>query len=226
MTRDQAIRKVLACLRLAASSNPSEAATALRQARALMDKFGLTEADAAAAEIADVDAPTGFRGGDVPRSLLALANLVADGYRCAIVLSRMVGHKTTVRFFGGGADAQIAAYAFTVLRRQLRAAKADHTSRIRKRANKERRGEEFALGWIIAVARLFPKETLTAGRAAAIAAAISSRCGQTSKTAGKEVGKHGRASEADRWAGYQAGLDAQLNQGLAGAEHRKLEALG
>ena len=49
MNRDQALRKVMACLRMAGSSNPTEAATALRQARALMEKYGLNEADAAAA---------------------------------------------------------------------------------------------------------------------------------------------------------------------------------
>ena len=162
MTREQAIRKVLACLRMAASSNPTEAATALRQARALMEKYGLNEADAAASEISDAEAVTGYRGGMVPRSMLALAAMVADGYRCELVVTRgrqvvvrdgfpNLQGKTTIRFFGAGADAEVAAYAFAVLRRQMQADKAKHTSRIRKRANRDARGEEFASGWLAAV---------------------------------------------------------------------------
>ncbi|AMV04609.1 hypothetical protein TP47_10680 [Xanthomonas citri pv. aurantifolii] len=216
---------MLACLRLAGSSNPNEAAAALRQARALMVKYGLSEADAAAADIRDASAATGFRGGMVPSSLLMLANVVADGYRCEVVISivrTLAGGRTAIRFFGAGADAEIAAYAFAVLRRQLQAGKAKHLTRVRKRANKERRGEEFAFGWISAIARLFPKEALPDGRGQAISAAIAQRVGTTEKTTGKEIGKQGRATDNDRWAGYEAGRRAQLNQGLSEGQ-RKLE---
>jgi hypothetical protein len=79
MGREKALRKIYGCLRMAGSSNPTEAATALRQARALIDKYGLTEADATASEIEAAEAPTGYRGGRVPQSPLALANLVAGG---------------------------------------------------------------------------------------------------------------------------------------------------
>jgi hypothetical protein len=218
MTRDQAIRKVLACLRMAASSNPNEAATALRQARALMDKYGVTEADAAAAEISESEAGTGFRGGMIPRSLVQLAGMVADGYRCEIVIHQRLT-RTVVRFFGAGADAQVAAYAFTVLRRQLQADKAKHCARIRKRANRERRGEEFAFGWIYAVQRLFPKEALPDGREAAIKARMAQSCGETQKTAGKEITR-GRVDKSDRWAGYGAGSRAQVNPGVGGGQRR------
>lgn len=78
MTRDQALRKVRACLRLAASSNPNEAASAMRQAQALMNKYGLTPDDADAAEVLQADATTRSRGGDLPGSVLDLAALVGE----------------------------------------------------------------------------------------------------------------------------------------------------
>jgi len=81
MTRDQALRKVLACLRLAGSSNPHEAAAALRQARKLMDQHGLSAEDAAASEIREAESPTRCRGAKPPQSLVWLASMVADGYR-------------------------------------------------------------------------------------------------------------------------------------------------
>jgi len=131
---------------------------------------------------------------------------------------------TSVRFYGAGADAQVAAYAFTVLRRQLEADKARHTRRVRKRANKERRSEEFAFGWISAVGALFPREALPEGREQAIARAIEQRCGEVGRSAGRELGKTGRANGSDRAAGYVAGKGVQLNAGLGESSQRRLEA--
>lgn len=233
MDREKALRKIQACLRLAGSSNANEAATALRQAQALMDKYGLSEADAAASEIGSTEAPTGYRGGMIPQSLLVLANLVASGYRCGVVIqqrSRMVmrdgcpgvQRETVIHFHGAGADAQVASYAFAVLRRQLQRDKAAHTRRICKQANKERRGEEFALGFVIALRRMFPAAELPEGRQAALDAAIKHAHGEVGFTSGKEI-KKGRASENDRYAGFEAGARAQLNQGLSEGQ-KKLEA--
>lgn len=228
MTRDQAIRKVQACLRLTKSSNPNEAAAALRQARALMDKYGLTEIDAEAAEIRNAQAPTGYRGGMVPRSMLVLANLIADCYRSEVIIERIVGWrgKSTLRFFGAGADAQIAAYAFTVLYRQLRAAKNKHIERVRKRANREARGEEFAIGWIYAVRSLLPAEALPEERQLAIKRAIevAGEGSDLGTTTGKAIGKGGRRNDNDRHAGFLAGKNASLNQGLSESQ-RQLEVL-
>lgn len=228
MNRDQTIRKIQRCLRLAASSNPHEAAAALRQARKLMDQYGLTEVDAAAAEINEAEAPTRSAGSTPPRSVVWLANLVGDGYRCEPVITCRVDPflgrgRTTVKFYGAGADPQIAAYAFAVLRRQLESDKAAHTKRIRKRANKEARGEEFAFGWLAAVAKLFPREELPAEHGAAIKAAINERNGELRKSAGREVGKNGRVSDGDRYAGYRAGRNAQVNPGLAESGQHRLE---
>lgn len=232
MTREQALRKVLACLRLAGSSNPNEAAAALRQANALMTKYGLTEADALASEIRDAEAPTRCRGTMLPKSLAVLANMVAGGYRCQIVVQAVQGFdcnlnltgRTAVRFFGAGADAQVAAYAFTVLRRQLEADRAHHTRRIRKRANRDARGEAFALGWVRAVAALFPSSELPDGRAHAIDAAIAQRMGATTKEQGRQIGKPRAAHALDQVAGLIAGKGARLNPGLGENGQRRLES--
>jgi len=224
MTREQALRKIQACLRLAGSSNATEAATALRQARALMDRYGLTEQDAEASEIGDIEAATGFRGGDLPQSLIALAALVADGYRCRVIGHRQHGPalcgeqlrwrgRTTLRFFGAGADPQIAAYAFTVLRRQLQQDKAKHVTRVRKQINRQQRAEAFAMGWVAAISRLFPRAELPEGRAPAIDAAVNQRYGDLETSTGKQI-KGGRTKADDFDRGYTAGKGAHLRHGL------------
>jgi len=227
MDRDTALRKVLRCLRLAASSNPHEAAAALRQARALMDQHGLTEADAYATEIHDADAPTRCRGATPPSSLVFLLGVVSDGFRCKAVILRKKdwrgGGSTTIRFYGAGSDAQVASYAFAVLRRQLEADKAKHTARVRKRANKEARGEEFAFGWVAAVARLFPRAELPEERRGAIEARMHAQNGDAGKTSGREVAKNSAAGWRDREAGYHAGSRARVNPGIGESGQRKLE---
>jgi hypothetical protein len=232
VNRDTAIRKILACLRLAKSCNPNEAAAALRQARTMMETYGLTEDDALAEGIREADAKTPHRGAMVPRSVLWLASLVADGYRCRPVVRREQRYTrsfsrsgtTAIRFFGTAADAQIAAYAFTVLARQLSAAKSKHTRRIRKKANKERRGEEFALGWVSAVEALFPAQELADDHGSAIAAAMRARMPGATTTTGREIAKPARANPNDHWAGYDAGRKAQLHQGLGENAQRRLES--
>ncbi|HDS1622410.1 TPA: DUF2786 domain-containing protein [Stenotrophomonas maltophilia] len=234
VSRASALRKIQACLRLAASDNPTEAATALRQARALMEQHGLSEEDAAAADVRSSEAPTGYRGGEIPQSLVALADLVASGYRCSLVIQRRrclgvrsgsvtVTGKTVVEFYGTGSDPEVAGYAFTVLRRQLQRSRAAHTRRIRKQANRDRRGEEFARGFVAALRRLFSQEEMTQERRSAIEAAIALRHGQLGTTSGKEISK-GRASDNDHWAGFKAGKQAQLNQGV-GMGTRQLEVI-
>lgn len=190
----------------------------------MMEKYGLTEDDALASEIRDCEAATGFRGGLIPQSLVALAVIVANCYRCkSIIITNRWAGKTTVQFFGGGADAEIAAYAYTVLQRQLRSAKAKHTARIRIRANKERRGEEFAAGWIHAIRRLLPDARPTGELEQIIDRAIAATGGELKETAGKAISKAGRANANDFHHGHAAGKTAQLHGGIAGSAQQQLE---
>lgn len=219
MDKNSALRKIKACLRLAASSNPNEAAAALRQAQALMAQYGLNETDVEASEIGHADAPTTSRGAMVVGSVGALASLIADGFRCDTVVERNLWERSTViRFYGTPSDAEIAAYAFTVLRRQMDADRRKHVARVRIRANKEARGEEFARGWVWAVQRLFHRVEIQASHRAAIDAAM----GATQSTQMREVGRGGKVGANDRHAGYAKGLGATLNSGLSGSKQALL----
>lgn len=227
MDRQTALRKVLRCLRLAASSNPHEAAAALRQARAMMDEHGFTEADAYATEIHGAEAATRCRGAMPPQSLMFLIHVISAGFRCKPIVLREQGFygagATTVKFYGAGSDAEIAAYAFTVLRRQLESDKAKHTARVRKRANKEARGEQFAYGWITAVRQQFAAADLADERKAAIDLAVDRKHTNLRQTNGREIGKNGRAGYGDQEAGYIRGSKARVNPGIGDNGPRKLE---
>lgn len=221
MNRDAALRKILACLRMGASSNAHEAAAALRQARALMHKYGLAEEEALASGIKSERAKTRSRGGELPRSIMALAHVVAGGYRCHIVIHRG-WNDTGIVFYGTATDCTVASYAFTVLRRQLEAAQAKHTARIRKKANKEVRREAFAMGYVAAVADLFPREEIPEDHALAIRSAVQLACPNLGMAEGRPMPKSGRVGFDDQAAGYVAGKDARLHTGVGGAGQARL----
>jgi hypothetical protein len=220
--RERILRKVRACLRLAASPNHAEAAAALRQARKLMDEHGLSEADALASDVRHADATTRQRGAKPPSSLIDLVHLVAATFRCQPIL-RSDGGKTTIRFFGVDADAEVAAYAFVVLRRQLEKDKAHHTRRVRKRVVKEQRGEAFARGWVAAVDAQQPPSIGDESRQARIEAAIAARHGKLQTTAGREIGANTRTANSDAVAGWLAGKRARVNPGVGTSGPRLLE---
>jgi hypothetical protein len=227
MNHEAAIRKVLACLHMAESSNPHEAACALRQARAMMEKYGLNNDAILAAQIHVVEAKTRHAGAVPPQSICALANLIADGFRCHIIIHRVQAFdgrgKTSIVFHGAGADARIAAYAFDVLRRQMASDRLKHIRRVRKRANRERRGEEFALGWINGIYHLFPKAELPDGRERALLASMKAHHGDCDTVSARDLTTRGRANDSDQFAGYNAGRIAKLHAGLDGEQQRQLK---
>lgn len=231
MNRDEAMRKIRACLRLSKSANAHEAAAALRHARALMDKYGLSEADAAAAEITSADAATRSQGAMVPNSIVFLAQIIADGYRCRVLVNCYrvrgggKGGKTRVEFYGYRSDAQVSAYAFTVLRRQLEADRSAVLSGTvkqgRRKVTASRRaqlGETFALGWVSAVRDLFPREEISTAHDHALQLAIKKQNVETKPVvvAPKNGGtkKESREELEAQLAGFLAGSQAKLHRGV------------
>lgn len=215
MNRESAIRKILSCLRLGASANPNEAAAAIRQAKALMDKYGLTEADALTSGVKCESAKTRSRGGNLPESLLWLANVVAKAYGCRPVIHRSWSD-TRIDFYGVGSAPKIAGYAFTVLRRQLERSQAQHVARVRKAANREARREAFARGWVSAVSALLPVGPPSVEHATAVALRVDSIAGATTAEARGSNGT-GKSGWSDQAAGFAAGKSARLHSGLNGA---------
>lgn len=222
MNRDAALRKVLACLRLAKSNNPNEAAAALRHAKALMREYGLSEDDALAAEIHCAEAVTTCRASAPPTSLAVLVNMVARGYTCEPLLTFIPGRGMRVEFYGAGVDAKVAAYAFIVLFRQLDKARLAHIRRIRKRGNRAARGEAFALGWVAAVLALFPAAELSDDRRRALAAAVRRAAPTAENSPSRDLTKRGEVRDSDYGRGLQAGRGAQLHQGIEGDAQRRI----
>ncbi len=157
MVDDKIITKICKCLRLSESANPNEAAAALRQAIAMMRKYGISQDQVLKPDIQESCATTKKK--HIPYWLIALANLVAEGFLCKVFIARQQAIPEFV-FIGHAVSPQIASYTFTVLSRVLIRARfrymsalsADEDSPI---SNKElrRRGNVFAQAWLYRVAQ-------------------------------------------------------------------------
>lgn len=155
------VDKICKCLRLSESSNPNEAALALRQATSLMNKYGVTDAQVLAAEVSECATQIGEQYSP-PFWALALANLVADAFECRYLISRCFGRRPEFRFIGLGFKAEVATYSYTVLHRYLHKAieefeltlKEQHTKNTGKEGlESQRRIEVFTQAWLFRAGR-------------------------------------------------------------------------
>lgn len=148
MDRSKVLDKIKKCLRLAASSNPHEAAAAMRQARALMEKYQVSDGDVL---IADIQEATARSGSKVKPPLWEsrLATVVAWAYSCRTIFVEGPGQWSFI-----GEMAEVAGYAMTLLLRQVRQARRDYIADKLKRckaATKTKRADVFCDAWVHAV---------------------------------------------------------------------------
>lgn len=150
------LRKIKKCLALSASDNAAEAASALAKAHDLMARHGITQDNVVLSEVQScISNPTGTR--NIPAHMEYLARIVCDVFGCeAIKEVRMVmgEWKNTLRFVGYGSDAEVAAYAYDVLRKKLNRDRCEYIKTLQprvSRSTKTRKGDVFARAWVGAV---------------------------------------------------------------------------
>lgn len=221
MNRDDAIKKIQKCLRLAKSANANEAATALRQAQKLMDEFDVDQVALDAAEAAEAFSGSGAK--DRPARWEArLARVIGDVFACDIIFAPAWNRlKFEVEgrwaFIGVGSHAEIASYAFDVLRRQAAKDRSAYIRGALKRCGpkaKTARADQFTEGWVIAVWHLAKALARTPAADAAVAAYTALHYPQTHSLVPRQR-KANAASLRDRMNGFEEGQKAQLHHGVA-----------
>lgn len=221
MTRAEALARIRKCLALSASSNPHEAAIALKQAQSLMREHGVTSEDVALSDVAEDHRATG--AGKVPPAyLIALMHLCADVMGARPILSprrSRRGWTGGVTFIGVGPRAELAGYAFDVLARQLRAGRRDllASKRVRrlKRSSRIRRADVYCTAWVEAAREHVVAIALPSEERALVARYCKAL--DVVEVTGRTRGVHA----GDAWAALAGHLDggaARLHHGLAGRE--------
>jgi hypothetical protein len=225
MNRDDALRKIRACLARAKDNTfPEEAARALAQAQTLMARFDVEQPELLAAGVDEhwsrsraVQRP--------PEYEVALANLVARMFGCRLIFARKwIDAKLAggYSFVGAGSTAEIAAYSYAVLSRQLAKARADYTASTLKRyrKNKVAAADEFCTGWVQAAGRHAPAAAFTDDRREAIEAYMSLQhptLGQLTTTSRALANPETAARHGSN--GWIAGHGAHVHTGL-GRDHK------
>ncbi len=211
MDRARVIDRIRKCLRLARSSEPHEAAAALRQAQALMRIHGIDRATLDADTVDEITRP-GVRGMRPPLWHAALLDLIEMAFGVKVIYLRE-SRRLQVNIIGAGARAEIAAYAYDVTYRSLKDERTAFLKRQRryKRANRSRRADLFALAWVGAVRKQVTALVPTEDEQRAVTEYLAG------KALSKVAGRPPRWSARD-WAahaaGHAAGANFQLHAGI------------
>ncbi|MBA8480834.1 DUF2786 domain-containing protein [Escherichia coli] len=229
------IARIKKLLRLArGTSSPEEAANAIAKAQAYMHQYGISENDAELFDIQEA-ASAGAPSNAVisPRYMHVLCSLVrnAFGVECYISFKYLESgsRKCYVKFYGPGSRPEIAAYAFDVLSRQMMAERRKYQDKHCKRCSpstRVARGDQFCEGWafgardVITVYDVSPEEK---GRIELYRQSLHSSKGL--REGNMRTAKACRGAEFAATAGFIAGKNARLHQGVNGQSNRPL-ALG
>ncbi|HSH71580.1 MAG TPA: DUF2786 domain-containing protein [Methylophilaceae bacterium] len=216
MTKSEAIEKIKKCLKLSASSNEHEAANALRQAKAIMEKFEIDDADMLASDAGESYAKAGAtRKPSTWES--RLSSRISRAFGCKKIFIQGDGKWL---FIGIDPYHEIASYTFSVLYRQCKRARANHIKTKLKRcspATTVRRADLFCEGWIYSVAGLIQDMVPGEKKTLAIEAYIAKNYTQLSKieprdrNAGRNLQNH---DMRDFSQGLDSGKSAELNRGM------------
>lgn len=231
MNRDDALQKIKKCLALASSSNPHEAAVAMRQAQKLMQQFGLSEVDVTLADVAESTALA--KTVDLVQWEAVLSSMVAQAFGCHVYTSqrRKLSQTLTYRrervyvFVGVGAAAEVASYAYDVLSRQCAKDRRAHIAtqpKTCKPKTKTARGDAYAEGWCTGVKSKLEAFSGDERNAVLIAQYMQSRHTEMSSTAPKDRTQGKNVKHNDFHNGVQAGRNAQLDRGISAATPQAL----
>lgn len=222
------LEKIKKCLALAGSDNPHEAAAAMRQATALMNKNGVTASHITMSEIGESKTKSATMSRDKPAQWeVCLAGMVGKTFGCKMMVSRLLyedirAHANTGEyiFVGLKQQAEIAAYTASVLIRKCKKARSNFISEKMGGLSKigrgvktkmTRMGDAFAEGWVISIAQLVTEFAVTP----AIAEAIDQHIGKESKGVMAQVRgvERGSLDDLDLLA-VKAGINAAAGESL------------
>lgn len=227
MDKKAILEKIKKCLALAASSNEHEAAAAMRQARALMEKHGIDDADVLAAGASEEQAAASVQR-TPPNWESMPANYVSRGFGCKLVFSSCGSRTACWKFIGVGAAPEIASYAFAVLHRQLKRHRAEHIKTALKRcktATKTRRADLYCEGWVHAAAGKIAALAGSPEQDQAIAAYMDKHYPALSKLNSRDrnPGKNLNSRDfMDYMSGGRHGSNAELNRGMGAGSNAGL----
>ena len=226
------LSKIKKCLALSNSPNPHEAAAAMRQAQALMRKYGVEAHDVSMSEVGEATVNSRTMARDKPANWeLTLAAMVGKAFGCQMLISRSV-YKKEYRahanegkfiFIGQKAQAEIAAYTAEVLARKCKSSRQtwikENSEAIRSAGGNKstitRMGDAFSEGWVGAIGQLVQDFANPPDIEQAITQIIASRSRSDTKFTGRELKKIGENERTAARMGFRAAKGESLYRPMA-----------
>lgn len=214
------------------NSNAHEAARAVALAQRLMRRHGLTDDQLAMTGISEsVCEHLTSNAEKVSAWMSSLATVVCMATQCRCWFGWYgyvsPGGLRTIRrslhFYGFGERSELALYIYTVLQRRLRVATDSHMSTYRKRrilrSTLRGRADQFREGWVSGVWQVLQSFSTPDGENQVLQRWLAQRHSGLSMAAVKtREAKRCRGDMSARTAGWFAGRQAELSQGLAGSQ--------
>lgn len=228
MDKNKALQKIKKCLALAKSNNSNESAAALRQAQALMAKYGFTETDAKLSDVEEVLADAGSAA-NPPQYHQMLVGVIKYCFGVEVLYKQdwFGKYKLNVAFIGIGNQAEIALYAYEVLYRQLKKDRSEYLKSLRKslkRQTKTRRADLFSQEWVNAVYSKVSEFSQSEESKQLVKQYMDKTYGDTTKTKERKHKPTKRDIDA-RIAGREAGSKANLHRATGRDQREALEVL-
>lgn len=158
---EKVIDRVQKMLALSTSSEPHEAAAALRQAQKLMEKYNLDLGTVQMAVIEELVVKSRFSVSNVKPYEAKLMHTIADAFGCKLMWRSGSSHNQDPYgrfiFIGEKTQAKIATYTAEVMGRKLIVAKAKFTKELPSYYSRELKTKNidgFCVGWVYEVTKM------------------------------------------------------------------------
>lgn len=214
MSNQKILEKIKKLMAMAGSSNKHEAATALRQAQILMEKHGINQSAIDLSDISSQFASAG-KSQNPPRYHHHLVSTISAAFAVKPIYHPGIT-ETQIEFIGFDEKPEIAKYCYEVLYRQLVRDRKNFLGTLKrfKRANKIRKADLFAEGWVTAVYTKIMKLAMTEKQSELVEQYIELQHGKTEKLKARKH-KEKREDSSARLEGRLAGYNANLHQGMS-----------
>lgn len=212
--KDKIIERVRKCLALAQGTNPHEAATALRQAQAMMRAHDISDTDLE--RIVRHKAQTTFRGKKPPAWHNTLVSNIGYAFGLHPMWSCSASTLTPL-FVGPQAYCEIADYAHATLYRQVKKSRADYLKTLSKRlkkATKTTRADLFCAAWVSSACELLERIIPTVRQTRLTQQLVSSLAVEKQSVIRRDFPSDVQSGNAAISAGIAAGHRAQLRHGV------------
>jgi Protein of unknown function (DUF2786) len=221
--------KIKKCLALASSDNPHEAAAAMRQANALMEKHGVSTSLITASEIGESETKSVTMSRKKPAHWeAALASMIGRAFGCQMLLQRYTAkwgrplNEGIYIYVGMKAQAEIASYTASVLIRKCKKARAEFikvelgglaTSGIKGAKGKATRmGDAFAEGYVQRLHKLVMDFANPEGIDEAIEAHVNERYSNANDASTRKIKNVGEQENAAAYYGMKAAEGESLHR--------------